>query len=355
MKVKKKYHNQNMKINNINPKTQRAKSIREFKPKLDINSVINVNKFRVPLENIKAELKDIKKLIDDNENSPRKNEKLLIKNENINIAKENIIMSLRKELKFQQLLHMNLLNFKDYADKNSNEYKKNYEEICKYRNQLHKDLSQFIKLCENYEKMQNDYENEKNSIIKTNENLIHYKKEEQKKMKVTLDKLNNDTQNQYNKIETLRNTLREYRNKNNDYIVNLEKNEYDHDKKYENLLNEYKRVENQYKYYLDLELRNRKNYLDGINKNLMAEEEGLAISKLNDKKVRGEFLKNVARNIQSQIEEIENLNKKIKEDKEIEKLLGKSGAAKFRERMTEKYKTTMSNINTKFNNTISSV
>lgn len=355
MKAKGKYHNKNIKDFNKKPKTQRAKSTREFRDKADINSVINVNKFRIPIENIKTELKDIKKIIQDNENSTKKNGKLLIKNENIKIAKENIIMSLRKELKFQKLLNMNLLNFKEYTDKNSNSYKKNYEEICKYRNQLHKDLSQFIKLCENYEKMKDDYEKEKNTIIKTNENLIHYKKEEQKKMKITLNKLNNDTQNQHNKIETLRNTLREFRNKNNDYIVNLEKNEYDHDKKYENLLKEYKRVENQYKYYFDLELRNRKNYLDGMNKYLMAEEEGIVISKLNDRKVKGEFLKNVVRNIQSQIQEIENLNKKIKEDKEIEKLLGKRGAEKFRERMTEKYNTEMSNINTKFNFTISSI
>ena len=71
---------------------------------------------------------------------------------------------------------LNLLNFKEYADKNSSSYKKNYEDICKYKEQLHSDLSEFIKVCDNYEKMQKEYENEKNTIIKTNENLINYKK-----------------------------------------------------------------------------------------------------------------------------------------------------------------------------------
>ena len=121
------------------------------------------------------------------------------------------------------------------------------------------------------------------------------------------------------------------------------------------LLNEYKRVENQYKYYYDLEMRSRKNQLDSMNKNLLADEEGMAISKLNDKQVKGEFLKNVIRDIQSQIQEIENLNKRIKEDKEIEKLLGKRGAEKFKERMSEKYNTEMSNINSRYNITFTSL
>ena len=355
MKTKGKFNNKYSKEFNMSSKVKRPKSTRPKTTTRDINSVINVNKFRVPFESINTELKDIKKIIEDNENSKDKDDKILIKNTNIKIAKENIIMSLRKELKFQKLLQRNLLNFKEYADKNSNSYKKNYENICKYRNQLNSDLSQFIKLCENYEKMQNDYENEKNMIIKTNENLLNYKKEEQNKMKNRLDKLNYDTQDQHNKIENLRNTLREFRNQNNDYILNLEKNEYDHDVRYETLLKEYKRVENQYKYYFDLEVRSRKNKLDSMNKNLLAEEEGMAISRLNDKQVKGEFLKNVIRDIQSQIKEIENLNKKIKEDKEIEKLLGKRGAEKFKERMTEKYSAEMSNINTKYNLTLSSI
>ena len=230
----------NIKQVNFKSKFKRAKSARPNKIQKDLNNIVNVNKFRIPIEGINTELKDIKKVIEENENYKEKNDTILIKKTNINIAKENIIISLRKELKFQQLLNRNLLNFKEYADKNSNSYKKNYEDICKYRDQLHSDLSQFISLCDNYEKLKNDYENEKNSIIKTNENLINYKKDEQNKMKIRLDKLNYDTQNQYNTIEELRNKLRECRNQNNDYILHLEKNEYEHDLKYENLLNEYK-------------------------------------------------------------------------------------------------------------------
>ena len=165
----------------------------------------------------------------------------------------------------------------------------------------------------------------------------------------TVDKLNTDTQNQHNNIETLRNNLREYKEKNDEYIMNFENSEVEHDKKYEALLKEYKRVENQYKYYLDLELRSRKNYLDSMDKNLCAEEEGLAVLKLSDKQVKGQFLKSIIKDIQSQIQDIENLNKRMEEDREIAKLLGKRGAEKFRKRMEEKYKNEITSINTKYN------
>ena len=354
MKGKPKNQNRNLRYKQ-KQKFMRANSSRMNKLSLDnINNVININKFRMPIENIKTELKDIKKIIKETETSQEKQQKILIKKENIKIAKENLIMSLRKELKFQKLLNKNLLHFKEYADKNSNEYKKNYEDICKYRTQLHTDLSEFIALVNNYEKQKSEYSNEKDEIIKTNENILHYKNQEQNKMKNRLEQLNYDTQNQYTTLENLRKTLREYREQNDKYILSIENNEYAHDQKYEKLLKEYKRVENEYKYYFDLEIRSRKNNLDRMDKNLCAEEEGLAMLKLSDKQVKGEFLKNIIKDIHSQIQEIEQLNRRIKEDKEIEKLLGKRGAEKFKQKNAEKYKNEISSINTKYNFTLNS-
>ena len=335
---------------NKKAKTYRPKSSKTNRTSKKTNNMINIKKFQLPFENINTELKDIKKIIQESENSTNKNGKILIKNTNINIAKENIILSLRKELKFQKLLNSKLLLYKENVENNSNIYKKNYEDICKYKKQLHEDLSDFIKLMENYEKLEVDYQKEKEMIIKTNENLINYKKDETVKMKTRLDKLNTDTQNQYNNIEKLRSAIREYSNQNNDYIVKFENNEAAHDERYEMLLSEFKRVENEYKYLLDLELQRRKNNLDRMNKNLYAEEEGMAVLRLSDKQVEGQFLKNIIRDIQSQIHEIELLNKRMDEDREIAKLLGKRGAEKYRERMSEKYNNEISSINSKYNN-----
>jgi len=350
MKSKEKLKANNKEELNKKAKTYRPKSSKINRKNKKTNNMINIKKFQLPFESISTEIKDIKKIIQESENSKNKNGKILIKNTNINIAKENIIISLRKELKFQKLLNSKLLSYKENVENNSSLYKKNYEDICKYKKQLHEDLSDFIKLMDNYEKLEVDYQKEKEMIIKTNENLINYKKDETVKMKERLDKLNTDTQNQYNNIEKLRSAIREYSNQNNDYVVKFENNEAAHDERYEMLLSEFKRVENEYKYLLDLELQSRKNNLDRMNKNLYAEEEGMAVLRLSDKQVEGQFLKNIIRDIQSQIHEIELLNKKMDEDREIAKLLGKRGAEKYRERMSEKYNNEISSINSKFNN-----
>ena len=88
-----------------------------------------------------------------------------------------------------------------------------------------------------------------------------------------------------------------------------------------------------------------------MNKNLYNEEEGLALLKLNENKFKGEMLKNIIRDIKLQIQEIEQFiqfNKKIQDNKETEKLLGKKGAEKYKQRMKKKYNNKI-NINTKYN------
>ena len=331
----------------FNLKQNKLKRAKSFKP----NKVIHIDKFRLPMDNINIEMNDIKKVLI-TENARKIKNKILIKNTNMKIAKESLIMSLRKELRFQKLLNRNLLNLKEYADKNSNEYKKNYDNICKFRTQIHKDLSEFVSIVDNYEKDINKFNKEKEMMIKTNESLINYKSEEQRKMKEKLDKLNNDTEIQNNKIEKLRKTLREYRNTNEEYYGNMQQNELMHLQKYEKLIGEYKRLENLYKYYFDLEMKNMKLKLDGINNNLFAEEKDNALLKLKEKQVMGDFLKNIIQDIHSQMGEIERINKKMKEDKNMEKLLGKKGAEKYRQRMNEKYKSELSSLNTRYNMTM---
>ena len=333
----------------FNFKPNKLKRANSQKP----NKIIHINKFRIPMDTINSEMRDIKKVLN-TENVNKIKNKLLIKKTNMKIAKENIIVSLRRELKFQKLLNRNLLSYKEYADKNANEYKANYDNICKYRAQIHDDLSGFVSLINNFENDISNYKKEKEVMIKTNESLINYKSEEQNKMKKKLEELNNDTKNQDNKLEYLRKTLREYRDERDQYYGNMQKDELKHLSKYEKLISEYKRLENLYQYYFDLEVRNRKIKLDGMNKNLFADEEDTALLKLKEKQVMGDFLRNIIRDIQIQMSEIDNVKKKMKEDKNIEKLLGKRGAEKYRQRMNLKYKSEISTLNSKYNMTFSS-
>ena len=322
-------------------KLKRAKSYRP-------NKIIHIDKFRLPMDNIHKEMKDIKKVLI-TENAMQKKNKVLIKNTNMKIIKESLIVSLRRELKFQKLLNRNLLKLKEYADKNSNEYQKNYENICKYKMQMHNDLSEFVVIVNKYEKDINNFNKEKETMIKTNESLINYKTEDQKKLKEKLAKINNDTEIQNAKVEKLRKLLREYRNTNEEYYGNIEQNELKHIQKYEKLLSEYKRLENLYQYYFDLEIKNMRRKLDSMNINLFADEKDDALLKLKEKQVMGEFLRNIIQDIHTQMAEIDKINKKMKEDKRIEKLLGKKGAEKYRQRANEKYKTELSTLTTKYN------
>ena len=327
-------------------KLKRAKSYRP-------NKIIHIDKFRLPMDNIHKEMKDIKKILI-TENAMQKKNKVLIKNTNMKIIKESLIVSLRRELKFQKLLNRNLLKLKEYADKNSNEYQKNYENICKYKMQMHNDLSEFVVIVNKYEKDINNFNKEKETMIKTNESLINYKTEDQKKLKEKLAKINNDTEIQNAKVEKLRKLLREYRNTNEEYYGSIEQNELKHIQKYEKLLSEYKRLENLYQYYFDLEIKNMRRKLDSMNINLFADEKDDALLKLKEKQVMGEFLRNIIQDIHKQMAEIDKINKKMKEDKRIEKLLGKKGAEKYRQRANEKYKTELSTLTTKYNMTFTS-
>ena len=345
MKEQNKLQSRNIKKFDFESKIKRPNS---YKPnimnnsKTKLNKVIHINLFQIPIENINKELKDIRKQINQTENTKPKKDKILIKNANIKVVKEKMIMSLRKDLNFQKLFYKNLLKYKEYANKNCNFYKKNYDDICKYKVQLHEDLSDFVNIVNHYEELKTNYDKDKELMIKTNENIIFYKQEEQNKMKDRLDKLNHDTQNQKNIIEQLTITLDEY---NKEYNECLENDESEFEKSYEILLDKYKELENEYEYYFDLELRNRKNKLDEKNENLFNEEKGMVLLKLSEKKVKGEFLKKIIRDIKIQIQEIEQLNKKINDFKDMEKLLGKRGAEKYKQKMKEKYKNKISNIN----------
>ena len=302
-----------------------------------LNKIIHINLFQLPIDNINKELIDIKKMVVQTENLKEKNDKILIKNANNNIRKEKIIMSLKRELAFQKLMNKNLLRFKEYADKNSNLYKKNYEDICKYKIQLHDDLSDFFNLIDNYEKTKVNYTNEKETMIKTNDNLIQFKLKEQNILKDRLEKLEKDIKDQYKTIDDLTNTLEEYIKEHKDNNINIEKKEYEYDDIYDRLINKYKYAQNEYKYYFDLEMRKRKNKLDMEKGSLCSEEEGMALLKLSENQVKEEFLKNIIKNIQTQIQEIEQINQKIKDNKNIEKFLGKRGAEKYKQKIKEKF------------------
>ena len=61
-------------------------------------------------------------------------------------------------------------------------FKKNYEEILKYKYNLAEDLKDFVKVINKYEETITQYKKEKIMIIKTNEDIIKLKMKKMKNM-----------------------------------------------------------------------------------------------------------------------------------------------------------------------------
>ena len=307
-----------------------------------------------PLHRIHTEIKEIKKIIKNTEASNNKLSNILIKSANINIAKESLVMALREELNHHNKLHNKLLEFKSYADKVTKRYKKNRDDILKYKNRLRNDLSEFVKLLDNYDNQEKACIKENENLHTINQSIIKNKKQYQNELLEKINKLDKDTNKQNDDIDELRNVLREFRNYNNNYMSGIDKNESEHDYRYQKLLKAYKRVENEYIYYYNLEMESRKNQLDGEN-SLYKEEENGANLRLAEKKVRNQFLQNMVQSIKMQIEEIEEQKRNFMDDEELIRFLGKTGAMKYKKRMGENYTKTKSDIGGMMNRSKNSI
>lgn len=337
MKKKDKFQLKNNK-NQYKAKLRKSKSTKGNISIKGHSVIVNVNMFRFPNKEKNKEGKRHKSYIIKVPLTTRNpNKKILIENVTQKLKKENVIMSLRKELNYQKLYNKNLMIYKDYIFKNSSYYRKNCEDIIKYKKQLNDDLSDFVSCIENYEKLKLDTQTQYQTMIKTNESIIGYKIKEQNSLKEKLNKLNEDTMQQNNILQKLKNKIDDFYIKNDEYFKGIENCESEHSKRYTNLLKEYKRVENEYIYYSDIAKCNRKLKLDKMNKNLCAEEEGDAILKLSEKRVKNEYLQNIAKSINFQMNDIQIVKDAISKEESLLHMLGKYGAQKYKQRILDKY------------------
>lgn len=323
--------NQKQNTHKKRPKSTTARNYHTKYPNQNKKSLI------IKLDNVFSEINQMKKIIKKKEELITESRvKELIKSENLNISKENLIMALRRELDYHRQLNSKLNLYKQNTEKISNYYKKNYEDICKYRKKLREELAEFVDIIEKFNEKVENYAREKELLINSNQSIIDHKIDEQGKLKSKLDKLNTDVKDQAENIRHLMDTLRQGRNENINYLSSLDKTETEQTNKYESLLVSYKKLENQFKYYYDLEMQRRKNEMDEINENLYGNEKNNADLKLQEKKVRNDFLRSMVRDIKQQMLEIENQTKKKEAENKLFLLLGKHKAEKYKKKMEEK-------------------
>ena len=260
----------------------------------------------------------------------------LIKAQTDKIAKENIILSLRKDLNFHKNINKNFNIYKQYSDDVCDYYKQNFEEIYEFKAKLKYDLRDFIKVLDGYESQIAECKRNRKAIIKTSEDLIIFKKNEQEKMVKQLTKLNYDLEIQGEKLSEITEKLNNFKAENEENMLKINNSELHSMENYELLETKYKMLVAKYDFYINKELKMRKLELDYKDKNLCKEEEDLADLKLQDQLVQNIFLKNIAKDIKKQIQEVELAHKKYLEEEEEIKFLGKVFFNKVKQRRMEK-------------------
>lgn len=260
----------------------------------------------------------------------------LIKAQTDKSAKENIILSLRKDLNFHKNINKNFNIYKQYSDDVCDYYKQNFEEIYEFKAKLKYDLRDFIKVLDGYEDQIAECIKNRKAIIKTSEDLIVFKKNEQEKMVKQLTKLNYDLEIQGEKLSDITEKLNNFKTENEENMLRINNNELHSMENYEMLEAKYKILVAKYDFYINKELKRRKLELEYKDKNLCKEEEDLADLKLQDQLVQNIFLKNIAKDIKKQIEEVELAHKKYLEEEEEIKFLGKVFFNKVKQRRMEK-------------------
>ena len=259
----------------------------------------------------------------------------LIKEENLKNAKESVIISLREDLEYHKQVNKHYLLYKQYATDICNYYKQNFDEIFKFKSDLREDLSDFIKVVEGFEAQMKKYDKEKADMIRTNNDIIKYKNEENEKMNQKINKLNGDLEIQKNKLDKINATLNEYRNENENYLNKLNSNELNHLEKYEELEDKYKRLKAQYEVYFNMEIKKRKLELDFKDDNLCRDEKDKVNLQLQDKIIKNIFLKEIANEIKKQINEIESINQRSAEEEQLIRFLGKAFYNRVKQRKAE--------------------
>ena len=259
----------------------------------------------------------------------------LVREENLKNAKESVIISLREDLEYHKKVNKHYLLYKQYATDICNYYKQNYDEIFKFKSDLREDLSDFIKVVEGFEAQMKKYDKEKEDMIRTNNDIIKFKNEENEKMNQKINKLNRDLEIQKNKLDKINATLNEYRNENESYLNKLNSNELNHLEKYEDLEDKYKRLKAKYEVYFNMEIKKRKLELDFKDDNLCRDEKDKVNLKLQDKIIKNIFLKEIANEIKKQINEIESINQRTAEEEQLLRFLGKAFYNKVKQRQAE--------------------
>ena len=231
----------------------------------------------------------------------------LVSNTQKVISKKSIILSLREDLEYHKKINDSYKAYEKYAGDLCKTYKKNFDDIFIYKNDLTEDLKDFINMLKEYEISQVDLANEKRLIKQSNEDIIKYKLEEQNNLNKKIIKLNQDLEKQNITLKDLNAILKSNLSMNHNNLMNLQNEELKYKDKLESLENAYKKLVYKYNYYQDMTTLERKKKF--VNENSDEKEETNEASiKLKEETIKNNYLKKEIDVIKNKMKEIDNLN-----------------------------------------------
>lgn len=231
----------------------------------------------------------------------------LVSNTQKVISKKSIILSLREDLEYHKKINDSYKAYEKYAGDLCKTYKKNFDDIFIYKNDLTEDLKDFINMLKEYEISQVDLANEKRLIKQSNEDIIKYKLEEQNNLNKKIIKLNQDLEKQNITLKDLNAILKSNLSMNHNNLMNLQNEELKYKDKLESLENAYKKLVYKYNYYQDMTTLERKKKFSNENSD-EKEETNEASIKLKEETIKNNYLKKEIDVIKNKMKEIDNLN-----------------------------------------------
>ena len=231
----------------------------------------------------------------------------LVSNTQKSISKKSIILSLREDLEYHKKINESYKAYEKYAEDLCKTYKKNYDDIFIYKNDLTEDLKDFIQMLKEYEENQIDLVKEKKLIRQSNEDIIKFKLEEQTNLDKKILKLNQDLEKQSITLKDLNAILKSNLSMNYNNLLTLQNEELKYKEKLEVMENAYKKLIYRYNYYQDMTTQQRKKKFANQNTD-NDEETNEASIKLKEETIKNNYLKKEIDVIKNKMKEIDDLN-----------------------------------------------
>ena len=277
---------------------------------------------------------------------------------NNKIIKEALILGLREEYQYNQKIQTILENYLTEIINLKNQVRKNKEEVELNCEKLKTEFKEKFIIVDNFEKRIELLNEEKKEIMRTNEEILSLKYEQNSLLKKEFDKVQEDANKQMDEIKQLKVKIEELTEIKANLNDELEKEQAIKEKQYKELIKEFILLTKKCEYYqieydkFDMFpeelIKKNINLYDNTYANDLITEENLKI-KLSEKKyIRDELVSN-KQEIKEKVEQLEETqNELIRREKKYGKNLNLKRNVKLKNLGNNK-----TNIRTKYINTIS--